>query len=142
MTTMNQMLALFLSFALALLPYSLQAFYEAGNNEIAIPIGLEALEKLLKRDLEFINFPPRPWRILPSTSEDDPQHVFDVVIVGAGMSGLAASFALQQYGITNIKLLDEQPSGYEGPWATYARMKTLRSGKALMGPALSISNLT
>jgi hypothetical protein len=33
--------------------------------------------------------------------------------------------------VTNILVLDRAPKGFEGPWLTYARMRTLRSPKDL-----------
>ncbi len=62
--------------------------------------------------------------------EKDP-----ILMVGAGMAGISAAFQLQRLGITNVLLLDENPEGKEGPWTTYARMRHLRSGKELEGPA-------
>ena len=68
--------------------------------------------------------------------------VIDVVIVGGGQSGLAAAFALQRERIANILILDENPAGFEGPWDTYARMRTLRTPKELTGIDLGIPSLT
>lgn len=95
----------------------------------------------LKRDLELIDYPPADWRkgIYPSSETDS---IYDVVIVGAGMAGLTAGAALFKEGIFNIKLFDQNVQGSEGPWKTYARMKTLRSPKELAGPALDIPHLT
>ncbi len=99
--------------------------------------SLDNLEAALKEDLERINYPPRSWR--PSPSDDN---ILDVAIIGGGMAGLAATFALLRQGITNIGIFDENYPHQEGPWLTTARMKTLRSGKQLMGPALFLPNLT
>lgn len=66
----------------------------------------------------------------------------DVTIVGGGMCGLAAAFALRRLGISNITHLDRRAEGLEGPWLTYARMQTLRSPKHLTGPAMGLANLT
>ena len=104
------------------------------------PIGLIELEKRLKRDLELINFPPRQLR--EPTKLHDGAPFYDVVIIGGGYSGMAASFALFKLGVTNIKIYDVRCEGLEGPWLNYARMKTLRSGKGVMGPALQVPNLT
>lgn len=68
--------------------------------------------------------------------------VIDVVIVGGGQSGLGAAFGLRRERIGNILVLDENPAGYEGPWDTYARMRTLRTPKALTGIDLGIPSLT
>jgi FAD-dependent urate hydroxylase len=97
-------------------------------------MSLESLEKAVERDLGMINCPPKPWKI------DDG--VIDVAIIGSGMAGTAAAFALMKQGITHISLFEARAEGKEGPWATYARMKTLRSTKVWMGPALSFPGVT
>jgi cation diffusion facilitator CzcD-associated flavoprotein CzcO len=68
--------------------------------------------------------------------------VYDVVIVGGGQSGLGAAFGLRRERIGNILVIDENPAGYEGPWDTYARMRTLRTPKALTGIDLGVPSLT
>ena len=103
------------------------------------PIGLAALEARLRQDLEWLEFPAKPW-VPRRTVEGRP--VRDVVIIGAGMSGLAAAGALKRLGIDNMVLYDRAPAGREGPWVTYARMRTLRSPKHLTGPALGLPALT
>ncbi|MGJ8624448.1 MAG: NAD(P)-binding domain-containing protein [Yoonia sp.] len=60
--------------------------------------------------------------------------VLDVAVIGGGLAGLAISVRLQNMGIRNFKILDENPEGQEGPWVTYARMHTLRTEKRLHGP--------
>lgn len=72
----------------------------------------------------------------------DNQHVYDVVIVGAGQSGLGAAFGLMRERLSNILVLDENPAGYEGPWETYARMMTLRTPKHLTSIDYGIPSLT
>jgi cation diffusion facilitator CzcD-associated flavoprotein CzcO len=96
-------------------------------------------DKDLLRDLELINYPPSDWRKGIAPADDS---IFDVVIIGAGMAGLTAGAALFKEGIFNIQLFDQSAPGIEGPWVTYARMKSLRSTKELMGPALEIPHLT
>ncbi len=54
---------------------------------------------------------------------------------------MAAAACLAQNGIQAV-LFDRQPRGHEGPWATTARMETLRSPKELTGPALGVPALT
>jgi hypothetical protein len=104
-----------------------------------VPTGLPALEQRLRQDLEWLEWPAKDW--VPPR-EHEGQRVRDVVIVGAGMCGLAAAGALKGLGLSNIILLDRAPAGREGPWVTYARMETLRSPKQLTGPALGLPALT
>lgn len=100
--------------------------------------GLPALEERLREDLRTLGWPAKPW-IPPSTHEG--QTVHDVLIIGAGQAGLAASAAMAQHGIAAV-LLDRAPADFEGPWATTARMQTLRSPKELTGPALGLPSLS
>src|SRR5436305_6702177 len=68
--------------------------------------------------------------------------VLDVAVIGAGMSGLAAAFALKCLAVRSLKRFDRSPAGFEGPWATFARMETLRSPPELSGPSFGFANLT
>lgn len=104
----------------------------------ARPNGLVALERRLAHDLECLGWPARAWLPL-HTHEGDP--VLDVAIVGAGQAGLAVAAALAQQGIRAL-IFDRSRAGCEGPWATTARMETLRSPKELTGPALGLPALT
>jgi cation diffusion facilitator CzcD-associated flavoprotein CzcO len=65
-----------------------------------------------------------------------------VIVVGAGQCGLATAFALMRRRITNIKVLESQPPGRQGPWNTFGRMLTLRSPKHVNGPDLDVPSLT
>ena len=105
----------------------------------SLPIGLALLEEQLARDLEYLELPGKPW--VPERSSGG-QPVRDVVVIGAGMCGLAATAKLVLTGITNIVAYDAAPAGLEGPWETFARMQTLRSPKTLHGPALGLPQLT
>ncbi|MDB6453035.1 NAD(P)-binding domain-containing protein [Falsirhodobacter sp. 20TX0035] len=96
---------------------------------------LHALETRLAEDLRNLELPSKPW--VPPR-----EGVHDVIVIGAGMCGLAATAKLKLTGITNILTLDAAPAGREGPWITFARMETLRSPKALAGPALGLPALT
>jgi len=69
-------------------------------------------------------------------------HVYDVVIVGGGQSGLGTAFGLMRERITNFLVIDENPEGFEGPWITYARMYTLRTPKELPSIDLGVPSLT
>lgn len=96
--------------------------------------GLGALEQRVRFDLACLNYPPPNWMV-PSTASD-------VVVIGAGMAGLVLTFSLLRNGIRNIRCVDRNPDGFEGPWVTYARMETLRSPKVVTGPAAGIPSLT
>lgn len=100
------------------------------------PGGLAALQARVAEDMLFLNLPARPW--LPQPAPGD----LDVLVVGAGMLGLAAAAALRMLGIDRVRLFDRAPAGREGPWVTYARMRDLRTKKDAPGPALGIPSLT
>jgi len=100
--------------------------------------GLAALEQRLAWELAALQLPAPRWT--PALQRDG-EPVADVAIVGGGMSGLALQAALQHRGLA-VAVYDASPEGLEGPWATTARMETLRSPKQLAGPALGIPSLT
>jgi cation diffusion facilitator CzcD-associated flavoprotein CzcO len=100
--------------------------------------GLAALEARLAYELACLQLPAPRWT---PEREHLGQAVADVAIVGAGMAGLALAAALVQRGVS-VVAYDEAPAGLEGPWATTARMETLRSPKQLAGPALGIPSLS
>ena len=105
------------------------------------PRNLAELEARLARDLELLLVPPpKPW--LEARAHPKWGALLDVAIVGAGMAGLGAAFALKRLGVRNLCLFDRSAAGSEGPWVTYARMQTLRSPPELVGPALGLANLT
>ena len=102
------------------------------------PNGLAALEARLQQELEWLALPAMRWT---PAAEIEGTPVQDAIVIGGGMSGLAAAFALRLQGIEAC-IYDKAPRDYEGPWATIARMETLRSPKQLTGPALGIPALT
>lgn len=102
--------------------------------------GLAALAAQVRADLTRIVHPSAPW-LKPRTGPDG-QPALDVLIVGAGQSGLATAFGLLRSRVTNILVLDKAEPGREGPWRTYARMPTLRSPKDFTGPDLDVPSLT
>lgn len=102
------------------------------------PIGLAALEARLRQDLEWLELPAKAW-VKPR--HENGQAVLDVAVIGGGMAGLAVATELRHLGVT-VQVFDQAPVGFEGPWATTARMQTLRSPKQLTGPALGLPALT
>ncbi|UJF32712.1 flavin-containing monooxygenase [Paenibacillus hexagrammi] len=102
-------------------------------------MSIEALNDRVKTDLSYLAYGGANW-VRPR--EHSEGHVYDVVIVGAGQSGLGIAFALLRERVTNILLIDENHEGYEGPWETYARMVTLRTPKHLTSVDLGIPSLT
>jgi cation diffusion facilitator CzcD-associated flavoprotein CzcO len=100
--------------------------------------GLTALEARLRQDLSWLELPAKQW--VP-VREHAGKPVLDVAIIGGGMAGLAACAALKHIGV-RATIFDRAPAGFEGPWATTARMETLRSPKQLTGPALGLPALT
>ena len=90
---------------------------------------MESLTKRARADLARLNFPPANW--VPPAPGPDGKPMLDVLVVGGGMCGQSASFALMREGVRNLRCVDRARRGREGPWATYARMDTLRSPKQL-----------
>jgi cation diffusion facilitator CzcD-associated flavoprotein CzcO len=94
-----------------------------------------------RADLELLSYPSKRW-VEPMRAPDGaPVHA--VVIVGGGQSGLAIAATLRREGVDDVLVLDRQPRGYEGVWDTFARMRELRTPKALNGmdfgcPSLSV----
>jgi FAD-dependent urate hydroxylase len=92
-------------------------------------------EARVAHDLACLNYPAANW--VPACDG-----VWDVLVVGAGMCGQTAAYALQKEGVSNIRIIDEASAGFEGPWVTFARMEILRSPKHLTGPDLGVPSLT
>ncbi|WP_455554401.1 NAD(P)-binding domain-containing protein [Comamonas sp.] len=115
-----------------LAPVPLQTIASPRNHA-----ALQLLAQQARCDLQKLNYPPPNWVAAPNADK-----VLDVLIVGAGMCGQTAAFALQREGLRNIRIIDAAARGDEGPWATFARMLTLRSPKQLTGPDLGVPSLT
>ncbi len=102
-------------------------------------MSLETLNERVQTDLSYLAYGGTDW-VRPL--EHLEGHVYDVVIVGGGQSGLGAAFGLLRERISNILVIDENSEGSEGPWETYARMVTLRTPKHLTSIDLGIPSLT
>jgi cation diffusion facilitator CzcD-associated flavoprotein CzcO len=102
--------------------------------------GLAEAERIARHDLARLNYPPANW--VPEHIGPDGQRVLDVLVVGAGMCGQTAGWNFMREGIRNIRVIDRNPHGQEGPWNTTARMPILRSPKHLTGPDLGVPSLT
>lgn len=100
--------------------------------------ALAALEARFQQDLAWLELPAKPW-VPPKIVND--RAVLDVAVIGGGQAGMAAAASLLHLGIDAV-IYDQSPAGFEGPWATTARMETLRSPKKLTGPALGFAALT
>ncbi|CAN5920619.1 NAD(P)/FAD-dependent oxidoreductase [soil metagenome] len=101
--------------------------------------GLTRLEAQVARDMVLTAHPHAEW-MAPRLHGGKP--ALDVLIVGAGQSGLAIAFGLMREKVHNILAIDRAPEGQEGVWTTFARMPTLRSPKVQTGPDLGFPNLT
>lgn len=102
--------------------------------------ALEALKLRAREELRLTRYPHNAW--LPELESPDAAPIYNVVIVGAGQSGVSAAAALTRHRVDPVLVLDRNPAGYEGPWMTYARMPTLRSPKFITGLELGIPSAT
>jgi hypothetical protein len=100
---------------------------------------LADLERRVRFEMDCLGYPSRQWTIGRSRN-GIPVH--DVVIVGGGQSGISIAFRLLRERVTNVRVLDRNPAGAEGPWLTFARMHTLRTPKLVTGPDLGIPGLS
>ena len=101
---------------------------------------MDSLTERARKDLACLNFPPANW--VPPVAGPDGKPMLDALVVGGGMCGQTAAFALLREGVRNLRCVDRAPYGREGPWATFARMETLRSPKHLTGPDLGVPSLS
>jgi FAD-dependent urate hydroxylase len=105
----------------------------------AATMSVTQLSDRVRRELTYLSYPPREWTLPRSR---DGAGALDVLIVGAGQSGLATAFGLKLERITNIRIVDRNPRGLEGPWRRFARMTELRTPKEVAGIDFGIPSLT
>jgi len=100
-----------------------------------VPFRIQGLtpEESVKQDLSYSNI---------SFAVSEEIDSLDVAVIGAGHAGKGIFLALQKQGIQKVAIFESAFKGQESIWLTTARMKTLRSGKNCVGPALSIPHLT
>jgi len=101
--------------------------------------GLTLATELARHDLECLLYPAADW--VPTRDGPDGAPLLDALVVGAGMCGQTAAFGLLRDGVRKLRVIDRAARGSEGPWATVARMPTLRSPKHLGGPDLGVGSL-
>lgn len=104
------------------------------------PIGLDALEELVRHDLDRMAFPAQDW-VVPRGGAPE-ESVLNCAIIGGGQYGLAAAFALARECVPDVRVYDANPAGQEGPWVTFARMDMLRTSKQMTNLDIGYSNLT
>lgn len=102
--------------------------------------ALKQLNERVHAELARTAHPSNDW-VLPQTHPEG-QHIYDVVIVGAGQGGLTVAHGLQRQRVNNLLVIDRAQTGSEGVWVQYARMPTLRSPKEFTGPDLGLPSLT
>jgi cation diffusion facilitator CzcD-associated flavoprotein CzcO len=93
----------------------------------------------VRRELTYLGYPTKDWTV---PHHRDGARVLDVLVVGGGQGGLAIAFALKRERINNVRIVDRNPRGLEGPWRRFARMRTLRTSKEVTGMDLGIPSLT
>ncbi len=101
--------------------------------------ALAELERRVRFELECLGYPARPW-VPPRQHRGAAVH--DVVIVGGGQSGVSIAFRLLRERVTNIRVLDRSAPDQQGPWRSFARMRSLRTPKLVTGPDLGIPSLS
>jgi FAD-dependent urate hydroxylase len=97
------------------------------------------LSDRVRRELTYLSYPSKEWTV---PHYRDGARVVDVLIVGGGQSGLATAFGLKREQVNNIRIVDRNPRGLEGPWRRFARMTGLRTSKDVWGIDLGIPSLT
>src|SRR5256714_1760699 len=91
-------------------------------------MNLRSLGKLARHELAQLNFPAPNW--VPPSEGPDGKALLDALIVGGGMCGQTATFALLREGVRNLRCAERAPHGREGSgaprWARFASFKPSR----------------
>jgi cation diffusion facilitator CzcD-associated flavoprotein CzcO len=102
--------------------------------------ALAALEQEARAALAYADYPAQGWT-LPRGAPDGSV-AEDVLVVGAGINGLAIAFALARERVARVRVIDAAGQDREGPWTAFARMRWLRTPKTLPGPDLGFASLS
>jgi hypothetical protein len=95
--------------------------------------SVDELETQIWDHLQQLRFYSKQSWVVPAVTRDGHK-IHDVVIVGAGQSGLALAYNLKLRGIRRIVVADDQDQDKPGPWSSFARMEHLRTPKSVGGP--------
>ena len=105
------------------------------NHAVLDQEPLQALRRRVRWELETLHYPARPWvRPWPGGHQ--------VIIIGAGQTGLAVAFALKRLMVEDVVILDALPEDRSAVWTGFARMRTLRTPKHVLGPELGVPSLS
>lgn len=88
------------------------------------------LEARTARAMRWIGADPANW-VTPRAGADH-----NVVIIGAGQSGLSIAYGLRRKGVGEVAVIDRADPGGAGIWRSIARMHQLRTPKTMAGPEL------
>jgi len=102
--------------------------------------GLAWLEDRVQHEIALLRHNYQPW--VPPAPDAGDEPVLDVLIVGGGLYGLGLAWGLMRAQVTNLMVVDKAPAGREGPWMTFARMRTLRTAKELSGIEFGVPSLS
>lgn len=116
-----------------------------GPDSYAAPLPgsnlrLASLSDAVRANPYTLRHPETDW--MPHLSTADETNLIDVIIVGGGQGGLGIAEILIKECVTNILVIDKEPSGAEGIWKSHGRMPIIQSPKHYPGPDLGIPNLT
>ncbi|MDB5724401.1 MAG: hypothetical protein JWQ16_1155 [Novosphingobium sp.] len=93
------------------------------------PLAAGALAEEAQDALRWTAPAPAEW-VAPLKGAD-----YNVVVVGAGHSGVSLSYWLGRRGIGKILTIDQAEAGQAGIWRNIGRMNQLNTPKTLAGPA-------
>lgn len=99
-------------------------------------MSLDVLEAEVHRTFALFGGATKNW-VPPREGVDH-----DVVVVGAGQSGIGIAASLRRAGAGNVLVIDSAQEGAQGIWRDRSHMRTLRTPKGNRGPEIGIAALT